>query len=292
MTFSLGDIRVDEIEDIETMDMTLAMVMPGVHPDELLPYLDWIEPDHYTAATATLHLTCRSFLLRHAGRVVLVDTCVGCGKARSARPAWDKRTDDRFLRNLRAAGVAPEQVDTVFCTHLHVDHVGWNTQRVDGRWVPTFPNARYLIGRSEMAHWEMQARLKGAETIAHGAFVDSVLPIVAAGQAELVDDGYQLADGLALCALAGHTPGQLGLRIDRGSTRALFCGDAMHSPVQIPHPEWATAFCTDAPTSVATRHAMFAEAVSSGRVIIPAHLRRTASFRVSEVAGAFHPTLF
>jgi glyoxylase-like metal-dependent hydrolase (beta-lactamase superfamily II) len=291
-SFGLGDdIVVETIADIPVMDMPLSLIFPSVDPAAFAPHLSWLEPDHFTAATATLHLACHAFVVRHGGKIILIDTCVGCGKPRPLRPAWNTRADTLFLDGLRAAGIAPEQVDIVFCSHLHADHVGWNTVLSDGRWVPTFPNARYLIGRTEMAYWDGQAAQRGLENINHGAHVDSVLPVVAAGQVDLVDDGFDLAPGFSLRSMAGHTPGQMGLRIDRGATRALFCGDAMHSPIQIIHPDWPTAFCADSAAAAATRRAMFSEAIESGRVILPAHLRGTPYFRVAADGDGFRPQL-
>jgi glyoxylase-like metal-dependent hydrolase (beta-lactamase superfamily II) len=289
MQFAIGDIEVNTIDDLPVMDFPLGMLLPQVDAAQLAPYLDWLQPDHFTAASATLHLACHSFLLRHAGRVILVDTCVGCGKSRPLRPSWDRRSDDGFLHRLRAAGVAPEQVDTVFCTHLHADHVGWNTRLDDGRWVPSFPKARYLIGRAEMAHWQEQVVQRGLDAVNHGAHADSVLPVLQAGQVELVDDGFDLAAGLVLRGLPGHTPGQMGLHVDRGQARALFCGDALHTPIQVPHPEWSSAICADPDAAAKTRLAMLQDAAESGRLVVPAHLRAAPYMRISATPSGLRP---
>ena len=243
MHATFDGFRFDRIDDLPIMDLPRAMLLPGSDPGALAPMLSWLAPDHYTPASDMLHLAGGSFLLRFAGRCVLIDTCVGCGKPRPARPAWHDRQDDGFLRRLSAAGVAPEQVDTVLCTHLHADHVGWNTRLRNGRWVPTFPNARYLLGRTELAHWQAEAAARGMEAVNHGSYADSVLPVIAAGQADLVDDGYELAAGLVLRPLPGHTPGQMGLVAERTAGTVLFCGDAIHSPAQVARPDWSTAFC-------------------------------------------------
>lgn len=145
-------------------------------------------------------------------------------------------------------GVAPESVDLVFCTHLHIDHVGWNTTDVDGAWRPTFPNARYLVGRRELADWEARMAAGVAAPIHVRGLRDSVFPLVEAGRVDLVDEGLELAAGATLTFLPGHTVGQMGLRVDRADARALFCGDAMHSPFR---------FCSrrSRPLLAATRNA-------------------------------------
>ena len=286
MQLDLGDMRVDSVLDLERMDFPMAMLLPASSAEALEPLRAWMEPDHYDSATGTFHLACHSLLLRFGERVVLVDTCVGCGKPRAARATWNMREHSQYLAGLAAVGVSPEQVDTVFCTHLHVDHVGWNTQLLDGRWVPTFPNARYLFGRAEFAHWEARANAPDASPVNHGSFVDSVLPVVEAGLVEFVDDGYEVADGITLGMLAGHTPGQMGL-----FTRdAVFCGDAIHSPAQIARPEWSSGFCADPDLAMRTRTGILEHAVEHGRVVVPAHFRGAGAVRVTRRGGAFHPS--
>jgi glyoxylase-like metal-dependent hydrolase (beta-lactamase superfamily II) len=154
------------------------------------------------------------------------DTCIGEHKDRPEFPAWDQRSGSGFLDRLRRAGVNPTAVDTVFCTHLHIDHVGWNTQRADGRWAPTFPNARYLVGRTELADWLGRRDAGTAPAMHVRGLEDSVLPVVDAGLVDLVDDGHELTRGLVLTFLPGHTTGQMGLRIDRPGglpRRASYC---------------------------------------------------------------------
>ena len=289
MHLTLGTLRVDGIDDLAVMEFPLAMLLPQVTRGELDPMLPWLAPDHYRAETRTLQLASQSILLRFGARTVLIDTCVGCGKPRPARPAWHAREGHAYLDRLAAMGVQPEQVDTVFCTHLHVDHVGWNTQLRDGRWVPTFPNARYLFGRTELAHWQAQADRQGAGAVNHGSFADSVLPILEAGQADLVDDGHDLAAGMVLRGLPGHTPGQMGLFLDSADGRALFCGDAIHSPAQIARPAWSSAFCADAALSAHTRTAIVEDAAERGTLLVPAHFRGAGCAHVKRDGGAFRP---
>ncbi len=165
-------------------------------------------------------------------------------------------------RNLRAAGIAPEQVDFVMCTHMHADHVGWNTRLVDGRWVPTFPRARYLFARTEYEHrrrnWEAAA---GA---GYGAFDDSILPVVESGQAVIVDDGHELDGCLKLEPAPGHTPGNVVIHLQSRGERGVFAGDVLHHPIQVAHPEWSAVFCEDRVQSAPTRQQLRRHACRHG----------------------------
>ena len=188
-----------------------------------------------------------------------------------------------------AAGLRPEDVDVVLCTHLHADHVGWNTRLEDGRWVPTFPNARYLVGRAEMAHWEDQER-RTPGVANHGVFADSVLPIAGANLLDVVDDGFSVGRGLSILPLPGHTPGQVGLDLEDGAGgHVLFCADAIHTPVQLFQPAWSSAFCTDPVQAVATRTALLERAADDGALIVPAHIRGSMGFRVARCGCAYTP---
>ena len=289
MHFTLGALQVDGVDDLAVMEFPLSLLLPQADPAELAPMLPWLAPDHFDPATATLRLAGRSILLRFGSRVVLVDTCVGCGKSRPIRPAWHMRQGRAYLDALAAHGVQPEQVDTVFCTHLHVDHVGWNTRLLDGRWVPTFPNARYLMGRTELAHWQAQAATLGAGVINHGSYADSVLPVIEAGLAELVDDGHELAPGLVLRPLPGHTPGQMGLFASGAHGSALFCGDAIHSPIQLTRPHWSSAFCADPAQAAQTRRAIIEQALEHDTLLVPAHFRGSGGARLRRQGGELRP---
>ena len=236
-TFRLDDIEVTGITDIHAFDVPLTTLLPDADPAALAA-IDWIGPD--ILSDGIVHLKIRSWLIRFAGKTILVDTCVGAGKERPLWQDWHQRDGAGWRRDLAAAGVRPEDVDVVFCTHLHADHVGWNTRLQNGRWVPTFPNARYLTGADEYAYW----RDAPPGTDRHGSFADSVTPVMAAGLMELVHDGADLAGRFTLHRAPGHTPGHMVLKTPaRGG--AIFSGDAIHTPIQLARPEWSSAFCAD-----------------------------------------------
>ena len=282
----IGDVAVAAIADIDPFDLPLTRIFPTADAGALEPHRGLIVPDHLDAAMTTVHLAVQAYLLQVDGLCILVDTCVGEHKPRPNRPDWHQRKTSGFLARLAQAGVAPEAIDIVFCTHLHADHVGWNTQWRDGRWVPSFPKARYLIGRTEYAHWEARRDLN------HGAFNDSVLPIMECGQMVLVDDGYALTPGLTLLPLPGHSPGQMGLQIDRPGGKALFCGDAFHSPVQIFRPDWASAFCSDPAGAIALRERLLGELAEERRLLVPAHFRGSGRALIRRNADGSHVPLF
>ncbi len=282
--WAIGDVVVTAVADIDPFDIPLSRVMPMTSAPELAPFADILVPDHLTESFAELRLAVQNFLVQVDGLSILVDTCVGEHKPRPRLDIWNMRADTGFLDRLAATGIDARSVDIVFCTHLHADHVGWNTCLRDGRWVPTFPNAKYLFGRAEYDHWLTRP------TANHGSFADSVSPVVEGGLMELVDDGFSVARGVTLLPLPGHSPGQMGLLIDRGAGRVLFCGDAIHSPLQVMLPHVCSAFCDAPHQAVITRLKILEEAADDGRILVPAHFRRSGRARINRHAhDAFRP---
>ena len=289
MRFQAGDCVVDVLVDIDRFQLPIARFLPEAEPGRVESARSLLEPDHADLERGLLILAIQTFVLHAAGRTILVDTCVGEGKERPLLPDFHRRHRSGFLERLAQAGVQPESIDLVFCTHLHVDHVGWNTRLLDGRWAPTFPNARYLIGRRELGYWQDQRRRPDGDALQLGGFEDSVLPILEAGRAELVDDGYELGPGLSLVPLPGHTPGQMGVRVD-GAVRALFCADAIHSPLQVLDPGLSTAACVDREQARRVRLALLEEAAEEGRAVVPAHCRGTRYMHIRRTATGFTPS--
>jgi len=289
MRFAIGDAVVDIIVDDDDLRLPLSQFLPGFDPDVIEAERTVLEPEFLVSDRDEARFAIQSFLFRARGRTILVDSCVGEGKDCPEIPAWHQRRGSGFLDRLRRTGVDPAAVDLVFCTHLHVDHVGWNTQQDDGRWKPTFPNARYLFGRRELGDWMTQREAGSVPPIHARALEANVIPIVEAGVADLVDDGYEPAPGLRLVPLPGHTGGQMGLVVDYLSHRAIFCGDAMHSPLQIFQPGLSTSACTDPEQANRTRAAILAEAAESGRLVVPAHFRGGRCVHIRRHGSAYKP---
>ena len=182
----VGGIEWHRIVESEEPDFEIFFLLPDATEETLAPHRDWLEPRFLDPASNKVVMAMQSYVLRTRHRTILVDSCVGNDKERRFHPPWARRSSSRYLDNLAAIGLAPEDIDFVMCTHLHADHVGWNTRLAGGRWVPTFANARYLFARTEYEHWiEIN---KGGKKYSDGCIDDSVLPVVEAGQAELVAD--------------------------------------------------------------------------------------------------------
>ena len=286
----IGDIRIDRIVDMEGPFAELGFLIPDAPPDLIARHADWLKP-RFIAPDDQVVMSFHSLLIRTPRRTILVDACIGNDKQRPERPAWHERRGP-WLDNLRALGVAPEDIDLVTCTHLHADHVGWNTRLENGRWVPTFPNARYITSEIEYHHW--QEMLNGAQdplTVGHGCLQDSVLPVVDAGQMDLVHDGRELSHGLTLDLSAGHTPGHLSLDVRRKGNRGIFCGDVLHSPIQIIEPDWSSAFCTDPGLARSTRRTLMENIADTDSLLVPAHFRGSGRCRIKSRGNGFMPVL-
>lgn len=247
----------------------------------------WLSPDHYDPASGMLKLSVHSWLLTVGGKRILIDTCVGNHKPRAARPLWNMM-DTPYLARLAAAGARPEQVDLVMCTHLHVDHIGWNTRLDNGRWVPTFPNARYVFSKEDYEHYLAIDRdpEKGPATL--GAFRDSILPVVEAGLAQMVTGATALDESLSVEPAPGHTPGTLAIKFESRGEKALFCGDILHHALQVYRPEWNSFACAHAVNARASRRKAL-EHCAAGALLMPVHFGAPFVCRIESKGGAFLP---
>jgi glyoxylase-like metal-dependent hydrolase (beta-lactamase superfamily II) len=227
-----------------------------------------------------LVLCFQSYIVRTPRHVVLVDSCIGNDKERPARPIWDKKQDNVFMSGLAEVGLTVDDIDFVLCTHLHVDHVGWNTRLENGRWVPTFANARYLFSRRDFEHFGRQQ----IEDDHLRAFRDSVLPVYDAGRAELIEPDIsvhrQIGDGVWLEPAFGHSPGNFSVFAQAGGERAIFWGDVIHHPVQLVHPALPMSFDGDPEQARQTRQRILRMAVETQLVCFPAHFRDPSAGRV------------
>ena len=285
---NVGDARLDRVVDIPRFELPLAWLFPDADPAALAEHRHWLEPEFMQGEV--LALSIHSVVVRVAGRVILVDTCVGEHKPRPQRPAWNTRETSAYLSGLDAIGLAPEAVDIVFCTHLHADHVGWNTMLRNGRWVPTFPNARYLIGRTELAHWQQRLESEAPDKVNHGSYADSVLPIIEAKRADLVDGGHELLDGLTVQPLPGHTPGQVGLSLRRQGQGCLIVGDALHHPVQLVRPEWSSGLCADPDQARVTRQRFLNQVADGNEWLVAMHFMDMIGMQIRRTGRGFLPS--
>ncbi|GAA2432786.1 MBL fold metallo-hydrolase [Streptomyces glaucus] len=270
---TLGNVSITRVREYYgPVDMTPHTFLPESSKEVWETGADWLVPHFLDAGTNIVNAAVQTWLLRSEGRTILVDTGVGNHKERPHAPVWNHLETD-FLANLARAGVRPEDVDIVINTHLHVDHVGWNTY-LDGRhWVPTFPNATYLMPKDDFDFWNPenghQSKLgRGSQNV----FEDSVAPVHRAGLTLLWENSHQIDANLRLEIAAGHTPGSSVLTLTSGTDRAVFVGDMLHSPVQILEPDVNSCFCENPAEARATRRKVLGWAADNNALLIPAHL--------------------
>ena len=257
LRWQIGDVRISRIVEIEG-ESPGTFFFRDATPEKLLQHA-WLKP-HFLTDDGRVLASIHAFVIESQGKVIVVDTCIGNDKPRDVKN-WNMRKG-RFLEDMAEAGFPRERVTTVLCTHLHVDHVGWNTMLKDGQWVPTFPNARYLIGRKEHEYWSTHAA--GSD---HAIQSDSVRPILDAGLADLVESDFKMTQEVFLEPTPGHTPGHVSVRISSKGQDAVITGDLMHHPVQCAEAGWASNFDVDADQARATRR-RFLEGCRAGNTLV------------------------
>lgn len=268
--WTVGDLTVHRVDEVHLPSQTGPWLLPGATP-EIVAQAPWLQPD-FADEHRVLRLASHSFAVEVNGLRVLVDTGIGNGKQR-ANPAWDNLNSD-YLARLTEAGFAPETVDLVILTHLHTDHVGWNTRAEGASWVPTFPHARYLTTRTEWDYWA------GADMdeARRQMFRDSVHPIKEAGLLDLVDvpsggtgTGTDIAPGIRLRPTSGHTPGQVAVELSSHGESALITGDCIHHPVQLIHPDLGSCVDIDPAAAARTRHQLLSELSGTSTLLLGSH---------------------
>ena len=267
--YKLGELEIHRAIESEVPIFDTFSFFPDATKEVVEANKDWLMPRYIDPKTIEVILCIQSYVIKTLHHTILVDTCVGNHKSRPARPSWHMQNSP-FIEELAGVGVQPEEVDFVLCTHLHVDHVGWNTKLLDGRWVPTFPNAKYIFSRNEFELWA--ARYEKGETVPVPlVYEDSVLPIVEAGQAIIVEDTHQIDDGMWLEPAPGHTPGHVMLNLKSGEERALMSGDVIHHPLQLIRPDWSSRACEDPHLSAVSRTKMLESVADTNTLLCPAH---------------------
>lgn len=283
-TQQFGDVTVEKV--IDMIDpFEAARAYPGADLSPAEDYHAWLAPHFYDYDLQAIILSFHSYVIRTPYHTVLVDTCIGNHKTFGG--TLEKWRDRRgpFLDNLAAAGVTPEQVDYVMCTHLHADHVGWNTQMKDGRWVPTFPRAKYVFSKNDLD--ASMERAKNTETAYIApSFQESVLPVIEANQAQIVDTDFALDDALTILPTHGHTPGHYCVEVNAGGRAGIFTGDCLHNAIGVAHPEWSTTFCEDKERSNATRMALVDRLTDRDVTLLPAHFAGPTAGRIISQKGS------
>lgn len=286
--WTIGDARITRIEEqLGPGSFPPEQYFTGFDREVLLREMAWLVPHHYIPAKDQLITSVHSWLIRTPHHNILLDCCAGNHKDRHWWPRFHQ-LDTPFLSRLAQAGLQPEDIDIVLCTHLHADHIGWNTRLQDGRWVPTFPKARYLFSRQENDFWDLRQHPEAPDDPArHIAYRDSVLPVLEAGQATLIDGPHAIDDTLLVQAAPGHTPGHILLKLLHPEGGGVFCGDVIHHPLQIYAPDWNTQFCQDPVQARATRRAVLSHCADSGALLFPTHFGAPHATAIVDDAGRF-----
>jgi len=247
MTFKAGDMTVHRIVEMECAFTPALEFLPGLKPEVLAENRSWMSPAALDA-NDNLVLCFQSYVVRTGLHTILIDSCVGNDKDRPARPLWHRKKDNAFMRGLADVGLTVNDFDFVMCTHLHVDHVGWNTRLENGRWVPTFPRARYLFSKTELDYWLAENAKTELPPI-----LDSVIPIVEAKQCDLIASDHELDDFVSLIPTPGHTIDHYAVQLGRGGKDAVITGDLIHSPLQARYPDLSMRVDYDPAQGIATR---------------------------------------
>jgi glyoxylase-like metal-dependent hydrolase (beta-lactamase superfamily II) len=263
MQWTIGKVKITKIVELETIGST-RFILPQAGPEEIRK-LPWLVP-HFAAEEGRLKMSIHSLVVETPTQRIVVDTCLGNDKQGRKVPTWNN-LQKPFLEDMTGAGYPPDSIDMVLCTHLHVDHVGWNTKLVGGQWVPTFVNAAYVFGKTEYEHWKTHS----IEPERAAVFNDSVLPIIEAGRAELVASDEKLSEEITLVPTPGHSPGHISVHIRSDGEEGLLTGDVAHHPCQMAHLDWSSTADYDPVQSAATRQAVFSRFADTPTLVIGGH---------------------
>lgn len=284
LLLSVGDFEVRRIAELD-VELPTAL-LPDWRREFADEQLHWLVPRFYRPERDRFPVSIHTWLLRASRNTVLIDTCAGNGKERPTyRRLGGLKTP--YLDNLASAGVRPQDVDFVICTHFHVDHVGWNTKLIDGRWQPTFPNAQYLFSRLEREARDPAYGTAREGTAEHQIYVDSILPVIEAGQARFVEGNEEIVNGLDLMPTPGHSPGHLAVLLRSRGKEALFTGDVMHHPLQIRFPDWNSNLCENREMARETRRRVLERCADNGSLLLPAHFAAPHYGRVRRSEESF-----
>ncbi|MFW6094066.1 MAG: MBL fold metallo-hydrolase [Pseudomonadota bacterium] len=274
--WQVGDVTITRVVEMEVAGGS-RFILPDATP-QACSGIEWLRP-HFMDADGNLIMSVHALVVDTGSRRIVVDTCIGNDKERSI-PNWS-HLQTSFLDDLAAAGYPRERIDTVLCTHLHVDHVGWNTMLVDGRWVPTFPNARYLVAEKEWRYWSAV----DDDPLNAGVLDDSVRPVFDAGQVDLIDWEHRLCDEVSLEPTPGHTPGHVSVRIRSNGEEALITGDCLHHPCQMTRTDWCSSADYDQAMGRETREALLERHAGSDVLVIGTHFATPTAGRIKRLSG-------
>ena len=282
LTFAAGDLTIYRIVEISGPTLGLRQMLPELSEEVLAEHRGWLAPDALDADDRAIMIF-QSYVVRTPHHNILIDSCVGNDKTLPHMGGWHKRQGRDYELALAAAGLRYEDIDYVFCTHLHADHVGWNTRLVAGKWAPTFPKARYVFSADVVRFWEGQYAQTGAQV-----FLESVLPVLEAGRADLVSDDAVIGDHVRLLPTPGHTPHHVAVLLGKRRDEAAFAGDVLHSPLQFRYPDLASAIDRDGAAAASVSRRGFLERFAeTGTVCCFAHTPAPSAGFVRRLGDGF-----
>jgi glyoxylase-like metal-dependent hydrolase (beta-lactamase superfamily II) len=261
----IGDVEIARIVEVNGWEDDITMLLPDATP-QYVQQFGWLLP-HFATPDGKMIISFQCFVLRSKGRNVMIDTCIGSDRQREF-PVFTNM-HSTFLEDLEAAGFPHQSITDVLCTHLHFDHVGWNTRKVNGQWVPTFPQARYYFGRTEFAHWKFLRDTNGYHDMEH--LKDAIDPVIDAGLVEFIDPDFRLTDEISLIPTPGHTPGHVSVLIQSRGQSAVITGDLMHNPIQIAVPAVEARFDMDKARGARTRSEFVERFNNTDTLVIGSH---------------------
>jgi glyoxylase-like metal-dependent hydrolase (beta-lactamase superfamily II) len=286
--FSVGKATVTRIEETYQPVYSLKELFPEFSEEIFREHQHWLAPNHYDLASRKIKLSVHSWLLQIGGQKILIDACCGNHKLRPTRPWWNM-LNTPYLERLAAAGARPDEIDLVMCTHLHHDHVGWNTQLRDGKWVPTFPNARYVFSRPDVEYFQKMDIDPKTAPAEFGTFRECVLPVIDAGRAELVTGPHRLNDQIEIAPAPGHSPGHVVFKLESGGAHAAFIGDVFHHLLQVYYPSWNFPKNSDPEQARTSRRAVLEHCASKGALVLPGHVGAPFGGYIDAAEKGFRP---
>jgi glyoxylase-like metal-dependent hydrolase (beta-lactamase superfamily II) len=280
---SLGDITVQRVVEQEGPFFDVFQFFPKLTKELWAENSSWLQP-RYISADNKVNLCIQSYIIRTPHHNILVDTCVGNHKPRPTRPFWDMMKSDQYEKSLAATGLTVNDIDFVMCTHLHTDHVGWNTRLDNGQWVPTFPKAKYVFADRELAYWTQRQK---DDPAACPWVTDSVLPIVAAKREMIVKSEGEFNDQVRLIATPGHTIDHYSLHVGKPGKDAIITGDMIHSPIQARYPELGMLSDYDSGIAGESRRKLFGRFCDTSTLMCTAHFPSPCTGRIARWKDAF-----
>jgi glyoxylase-like metal-dependent hydrolase (beta-lactamase superfamily II) len=287
--FTVGKASIARIEETYLPVYRPRDIFPEYNDAIAAEHAHWMAPHHYDRDKDLIKLSVHSWLLKVGSKTILIDCCCGNNKRRPTRPFWNM-LNTPYLDRLAAAGARPQDIDYVMCTHLHHDHVGWNTQLRDGSWVPTFPNARYVISKPDFEYYQkLDADPKTPEPVEFGTFRECVLPIVEGGRADLVTGPHRLNEFLEILPAPGHSAGHVVFKLESAGAQAVFIGDVFHHLLQVYYPHWNFPKNSDAEQARASRRKVLEQCAASGALVLPGHVGAPFAGHIEATAKGFVP---